>query len=85
MAALSPMLPVRGLAQSGGGALRLRLDGDPDLLDPGCMSGGVEIEAQKQRLPFLAQYTREGGPSARRRQRPPGRRQAPRRPARGPA
>lgn len=41
-----------------GGKLRLRLDGDVDVLDPGYMSGGIEIEAQKQCLPFLAQYTR---------------------------
>jgi len=48
------------IAQSGGKALRLRLDGDNDVLDPGFMSGGTEIEAQKQCLPFLADYEREG-------------------------
>jgi peptide/nickel transport system substrate-binding protein len=41
--------------------LRLRFDGDNDILDPGYMTGGVEIETQKQCLPFLADYTRQGG------------------------
>lgn len=40
--------------------LRLRLDGDNKILDPGYMIGGTEVEAQKQCLPFLAQYTRDG-------------------------
>lgn len=43
-----------------GKALRLRLDGDNKILDPGYMIGGTEVEAQKQCLPFLAQYKREG-------------------------
>ncbi|WP_311946301.1 ABC transporter substrate-binding protein [Halomonas piscis] len=47
-------------AQEGGKVLRLRLDGDNDILDPGYMSGGINIEAQKQCLPFLADYAREG-------------------------
>ncbi len=45
---------------AGGSVLRLRIDGDNDNLDPGFMSGGTEIEAQKQCLPFLAQYARNG-------------------------
>ncbi|WP_181257076.1 ABC transporter substrate-binding protein [Pseudaminobacter soli (ex Li et al. 2025)] len=40
--------------------LRLRMDGDIKILDPGYMIGGIEIEAQKQCLPFLAQYKRDG-------------------------
>lgn len=40
--------------------LRLRLDGDNKILDPGYMIGGTEVEAQKQCLPFLAQYVRDG-------------------------
>lgn len=43
-----------------GKVLRLRLDGDNDVLDPAYMVGGTEIEAQKQCLPFLAEYVREG-------------------------
>ena len=43
-----------------GKVLRLRMDGDPDVLDPGYMSGGIEIESQKQCLPFLADYHRDG-------------------------
>jgi len=39
--------------------LRLRFDGDVDILDPGYMTGGIEIESQKQCLPFLAEYTTE--------------------------
>ncbi|SEO17445.1 peptide/nickel transport system substrate-binding protein [Salinihabitans flavidus] len=54
---LMPALPTAGFAQAGS-VLRLRLDGDNDILDPGYMSGGTEIEAQKQCLPFLAQYDR---------------------------
>lgn len=53
------MLPRAAFAQ--GGVLRLRLDGDNEVLDPGYMTGGTEIEAQKQCLPFLADYSREGG------------------------
>jgi len=47
-------------ARADGGTVRIRLDGDIDVLDPGFMTGGIEIEAQKQCLPFLAQYTRQG-------------------------
>lgn len=43
-----------------GKVLRLRLDGDNNILDPAYMVGGIEIEAQKQCLPFLAEYVREG-------------------------
>lgn len=42
-----------------GTTLRLNLEGDNKILDPGYMIGGTEIEAQKQCLPFLAQYTRD--------------------------
>lgn len=45
----------------GGDTLRLRFDGDNDILDPGYMTGGTEIETQKQCLPFLADYTTENG------------------------
>jgi len=40
--------------------LNLRFDGDNDILDPGYMTGGIEIETQKQVLPFLAEYITEG-------------------------
>ncbi|WP_297769496.1 ABC transporter substrate-binding protein [uncultured Roseovarius sp.] len=43
-----------------GKVLNLRLDGDNQILDPGYMVGGTEIEAQKQCLPFLAEYVRDG-------------------------
>ena len=43
-----------------GGVLTLRLDGDNQILDPGYMVGGTEVEAQKQCLPFLAEYVRDG-------------------------
>ncbi|MBY6122481.1 ABC transporter substrate-binding protein [Mameliella alba] len=43
-----------------GRVLNLRLDGDNSILDPGYMVGGTEIEAQKQCLPFLAEYVRDG-------------------------
>jgi peptide/nickel transport system substrate-binding protein len=51
--------PAAGVAQ--GRTLRLRFDGDNDILDPGYMTGGTEIESQKQCLPFLAEYTTEDG------------------------
>ncbi|WP_157933034.1 ABC transporter substrate-binding protein [Roseovarius salinarum] len=51
--------PAMGRAEMGK-VLRLRMDGDPDVLDPGYMSGGIEIESQKQCLPFLADYHRDG-------------------------
>lgn len=57
--ALTPAMPTGARAEMGK-VLRLRMDGDPDVLDPGYMSGGVEIESQKQCLPFLADYEREG-------------------------
>ena len=47
------------VAQSGS-VLRLRIDSDNNVLDPGYMVGGTEIEAQKQCLPFLAEYVRDG-------------------------
>ncbi|MGR3651405.1 MAG: twin-arginine translocation signal domain-containing protein, partial [Roseovarius sp.] len=56
---LVPGWPTAAFAQ-GGGTLRLRIDGDNNVLDPGYMTGGTEIEAQKQCLPFLAQYARDG-------------------------
>ncbi|MCV2868870.1 ABC transporter substrate-binding protein [Defluviimonas sp. WL0002] len=43
-----------------GKVLRIRLDGDNNVLDPGYMVGGTEVEAQLQCLPFLAEYVREG-------------------------
>lgn len=50
---------LSGMAHAApGSTLRVRLDKDIEILDPGYMTGGVEIEAQKQCLPFLAQYTR---------------------------
>jgi len=50
---------LSGVARAASGStLRVRLDEEIDILDPGYMTGGVEIEAQKQCLPFLAQYTR---------------------------
>ncbi|MFZ1469338.1 MAG: ABC transporter substrate-binding protein [Paracoccaceae bacterium] len=51
--------PTAGFAADGT-TLRLRLEGDNKILDPGYMIGGTEVEAQKQCLPFLAQYTRDG-------------------------
>ncbi|MCM2563320.1 ABC transporter substrate-binding protein [Lutimaribacter sp. EGI FJ00015] len=56
---LTPGWTTAAFAQTGG-TLRLRIDGDNDVLDPGFMTGGTEIEAQKQCLPFLAQYARDG-------------------------
>lgn len=47
-------LPLRVSAQ--GARLNIRFDGDNDILDPGYMTGGTEIETQKQLLPFLAEY-----------------------------
>lgn len=55
-----PGLP-RVVRAQGSSTLRLRFDGDNDILDPGYMTGGVEIETQKQCLPFLADYTVEDG------------------------
>lgn len=58
---MMPGLTGASFAQ-GASVLRLRLDGDLEILDPGYMTGGTEIEAQKQCLPFLAQYaTTEDG------------------------
>jgi len=57
---LAPGWSTAAFAQAGG-TLRLRIDGDNDVLDPGYMTGGSEIEAQKQCLPFLAQYARKDG------------------------
>ncbi|NIT68830.1 MAG: peptide ABC transporter substrate-binding protein, partial [Gemmatimonadetes bacterium] len=51
--------PRRAGAQTS--TLNLRFDGDNAILDPGYMSGGTEIETQKQVLPFLADYDTEGG------------------------
>ena len=56
---LAGLRPDAGSAADGA-TLRLRLDGDNKILDPGYMIGGNEIEAQKQCLPFLAQYKRDG-------------------------
>ncbi|MEQ8603241.1 MAG: ABC transporter substrate-binding protein [Marivibrio sp.] len=50
-----------GPAQAAERVLNLRLDADNAILDPGYMVGGSEIEAQKQCLPFLAQYVVEDG------------------------
>ncbi|MFW5654607.1 MAG: ABC transporter substrate-binding protein [Roseicyclus sp.] len=66
--ATSAALGAAGLAPGGtrmlraqeGRVLNLRLDGDNQILDPGYMVGGTEIEAQKQCLPFLAEYVRDG-------------------------
>jgi peptide/nickel transport system substrate-binding protein len=59
---LYPGMPGVVFAQGGGSTLRLRFDGDNDILDPGYMTGGTEIETQKQCLPFLADYaTTEDG------------------------
>lgn len=55
---MMPMLP--GAAYAQGEVLRLRFDGDNNVLDPAFMTGGVEIETQLQCLPFLAEYTRDG-------------------------
>ncbi|MGG7645020.1 ABC transporter substrate-binding protein [Rhodovulum sp. YNF3179] len=57
---MMPGLPGAAFAQSGA-TLRLRFDGDNDILDPGFMTGGTEIETQKQCLPFLAEYTTDNG------------------------
>ncbi len=56
---LFPGMPLPVRAQ--GGTLRLRFDGDNNILDPGYMSGGTEIETQKQCLPFLADYEEVDG------------------------
>lgn len=44
-----------------GHTLNVRFDGDVDILDPGYMTGGVEIETQKAVLPFLVEYTTKDG------------------------
>ncbi len=54
-----PTWTTAAFAQAGS-RLRLRIDGDNDVLDPGFMVGGTEVEAQKQCLPFLAEYLRDG-------------------------
>ena len=51
--------PTMGRAEMGK-VLRVRIDGDNNVLDPGFMVGGSEVEAQKQCLPFLAEYVQEG-------------------------
>ncbi|WP_193369700.1 ABC transporter substrate-binding protein [Pelagibius marinus] len=56
---LIPSWTTAVFAQTGG-TLRLRIGRDNNVLDPGFMTGNSEIEAQKQCLPFLAQYTRDG-------------------------
>lgn len=43
-----------------GRVLNLRITGDNEILDPGYMIGGSEVEAQKQCLPFLAEYVQDG-------------------------
>ena len=48
---------ITGRAFAQGRVLNVRADEDADLLDPGYMSGGIEIEVQKQVLPILADYT----------------------------
>lgn len=53
-----PALPRA--AHAWGDVLRLRFDGDNNVLDPAYMTGGVEIETQLQCLPFLAEYTHDG-------------------------
>ena len=50
-----------GAARAQEDRLNLRFDGDNTILDPGYMSGGTEIETQKQCLPFLAEYDQAGG------------------------
>jgi peptide/nickel transport system substrate-binding protein len=57
---LAPGFRSPAFAQDG--TLIVRFDGDNDILDPGYMTGGIEIETQKQCLPFLAEYaTTEDG------------------------
>jgi peptide/nickel transport system substrate-binding protein len=51
-------LPFRARAQAE--RLNIRFDGDNDILDPGYMTGGTEIESQKQIFPFLAEYDLSG-------------------------
>lgn len=53
------VMPSMAWAQSGN-TLRLRLDRDLSVLDPGFMIGAGDVEAQKQCLPFLAEYVRDG-------------------------
>ncbi|QYX56316.1 peptide ABC transporter substrate-binding protein [Roseovarius sp. SCSIO 43702] len=47
--------------ENGQKVLRVRQDGDNAILDPAYMVGGTEVEAQKQCLPFLAEYVEEDG------------------------
>src|SRR5690606_7874833 len=47
---------IRGQALAQNRTLNIRADLDADVLDPGYMSGGIEIEVQKQVLPILATY-----------------------------
>lgn len=47
-------------ANAAGNTLNVRFDGDIEILDPGYMTGGVEIETQKAVLPFLVEYTTKG-------------------------
>ena len=51
---LAPGFGGPAMAQSSG--LRLRMPADDEILDPGYMVGGTEVSAQKQCLPFLAEY-----------------------------
>ncbi len=59
LAGFLPVMPHMVRAQDGK-VLRIRQDGDNNILDPGYMVGGTEIEAQLQCLPFLAEYVKEG-------------------------
>jgi peptide/nickel transport system substrate-binding protein len=52
--AASVGLPRWAMAQER--TLQLRFDGGNDVLDPGYMVGGNEVETQKQCLPFLTEY-----------------------------
>ncbi len=54
-----PLLPSAAFAQ--GSTLRIRQERDHSILDPAYMVGGVDVEAQKQCLPFLSQYTSKDG------------------------
>ena len=54
------MLGVPRGARAQGERLNLRFDGDNEILDPGYMVGGTEIETQKQIFPFLAEYDLSG-------------------------
>ncbi|MCE8547908.1 peptide ABC transporter substrate-binding protein [Ruegeria pomeroyi] len=56
---LVPDLIGQARAQTAG--LRLRMERDNEILDPGYMVGGSEVSAQKQCLPFLAEYDMKDG------------------------